>query len=245
MYTLGLQPPDGRWYMDTGATSHMTADAGNLSSYVNSSISNGIIVGNGQSIPIKGFGHTSLTNSHQPLHLKNVIHVLQIVKNLVSVRKFTTDNSVTVEFDPFGFCKKNYKTGTKILRCNSHGDLYPFIPPNTSSTQFAGLAASSAIWHARLGHPGTPVFQHFSRANFISCDSNKSNSICSPCSMGKIVKQPFFPSYTRTLYPFDIIHCDLWTSPVLSSSGHRYYLLILDDFTNFVWTFLKDFGLND
>ncbi|KAL1308487.1 hypothetical protein AAHE18_17G109800 [Arachis hypogaea] len=27
--------------------------------------------------------------------------------------------------------------------------------------------------------------------------------------------------------PFDIIHSDLWTSPVLSSSGHRYYLLFL------------------
>ncbi|XP_074310095.1 uncharacterized protein LOC141642562 [Silene latifolia] len=28
MYTLGLNPPDPRWFMDTGATSHMTSDAG-------------------------------------------------------------------------------------------------------------------------------------------------------------------------------------------------------------------------
>ncbi|XP_056694490.1 uncharacterized protein [Spinacia oleracea] len=28
MHTLGLTPPDGNWYMDTGATSHMTSDQG-------------------------------------------------------------------------------------------------------------------------------------------------------------------------------------------------------------------------
>jgi hypothetical protein len=37
--------------------------------------------------------------------------------------------------------------------------------------------------------------------------------------------------------PFDIVHSDLWTSPMLSSGGHRYYVLSLDDFTDFLWTF--------
>ena len=38
-------------------------------------------------------------------------------------------------------------------------------------------------------------------------------------------------------YPFELIHCDLWTSPIASVSGFKYYLVILDDFTHFVWTF--------
>jgi hypothetical protein len=37
--------------------------------------------------------------------------------------------------------------------------------------------------------------------------------------------------------PFDIVHSDVWTSPALSSGGHRYYVLFLDDFTDFLWTF--------
>ncbi|XP_074314642.1 uncharacterized protein LOC141649869 [Silene latifolia] len=106
MYTLGLTPPDP-WHMDTGATSHMTSSAGNLSSYSNSSISNSIIVGNGQSIPIHGTGSTTLPNPHPPLSLRHVLHAPKLVKNLISVRKFTTDNSVTVEFDPYGFCVKD------------------------------------------------------------------------------------------------------------------------------------------
>lgn len=37
--------------------------------------------------------------------------------------------------------------------------------------------------------------------------------------------------------PFDIVHSDLWTSPILSSSDHRYYALFLDNYSNFLWTY--------
>ena len=37
--------------------------------------------------------------------------------------------------------------------------------------------------------------------------------------------------------PFDIVHCDLWTSPILSLEGHCYYVLFLDDYTKNLWTF--------
>ena len=36
---------------------------------------------------------------------------------------------------------------------------------------------------------------------------------------------------------FDLIHCDLWTSPIASVSGFKYYLLILDDCSHYLWTF--------
>jgi hypothetical protein len=55
--------------------------------------------------------------------------------------------------------------------------------------------------------------------------------------MGKHVKLPFTLSNSIVYAPFDIIHSDVWTSPVLSSEGHRYYLLFLDDYSNFLWTF--------
>jgi hypothetical protein len=46
----------------------------------------------------------------------------------------------------------------------------------------------------------------------------------------------FLSSTTRTTRPFELIHCDLWTSPVLSNFGFKYFLVILDDFTHFLWT---------
>jgi transposase InsO family protein len=36
---------------------------------------------------------------------------------------------------------------------------------------------------------------------------------------------------------FDLVHCDLWTSPVISVSGFKYYLVILDDFSHYSLTF--------
>ncbi|WVZ87940.1 hypothetical protein U9M48_034514 [Paspalum notatum var. saurae] len=44
---------------------------------------------------------------------------------------------------------------------------------------------------------------------------------------------PFTPSDRI----FDLVHCDLWTSPVLSISGYKYYLVVVDDFSHYSWTF--------
>jgi hypothetical protein len=35
----------------------------------------------------------------------------------------------------------------------------------------------------------------------------------------------------------DLMHLDLWTSPVVSVSSSKYYMVILDDFTHYLWTF--------
>lgn len=42
---------------------------------------------------------------------------------------------------------------------------------------------------------------------------------------------------TSTYAPFELLHCDLWTSPVLSMSGYKYYPVVVDDFTHYMWTF--------
>jgi hypothetical protein len=48
---------------------------------------------------------------------------------------------------------------------------------------------------------------------------------------------PFVSSTSHENNIFDLIHCNLWTSPVVSISSHKYYMLILDDRSHFVWTF--------
>ncbi|XP_073041987.1 uncharacterized protein [Primulina eburnea] len=138
MHTMSLSQPDGNYYMDTGATSHMMADQGIFSSYFNSSNNHHhIVVGNGHLIPIIGYGSTSLSKPHPPLSLNNMLHAPKLIKNLISVRKFTTDNSVSVEFDPFGFSLNDLQTGTKIMRCDSMGDPYPIFSNNQPTKSFS------------------------------------------------------------------------------------------------------------
>ncbi|GJZ52281.1 ribonuclease H-like domain-containing protein [Tanacetum coccineum] len=57
------------------------------------------------------------------------------------------------------------------------------------------------------------------------------------CQLGKHVKLPFHSSDSIVTKCFDIIHSDLWTSPIVSSSGFKYYVLFLDHFSHYVWIY--------
>jgi len=175
--------------------------------------------------------NTQITTSHQPLHLNHVLHAPKIIKNLIFVRRLTTDNNVFVSFDPFGFTVSDFQTRITLLRCDSRGDLYLVTTPSS----FAGL--TSSLWHSRLGHHGVSVLNSLRKNKFICCEPFNSSVVCDSCVLGIHVKLQFFYSQTTTLMPFDILHSDLWTSRILSSAGHKYYVLFLDDFTNFLWTF--------
>jgi len=213
----------------------MTANRGNLTN-----ISNHVIVGSGHNILVIGHGNALLPNSQSPLTLNQCLHAPKLIKNLVFARKFTIDNGVFVEFvDPFGFFVKDLQTGMPLMRCDSSGDLYPLTtrPPTQLSTPSSFIALSNNLWHNRLGHPGAAIISSLHRNNFIFCKKSQHNSICQSCQFGKQIKMSFYESLSHTLLPFDIVHSDLWTSPTLSYGGHRYYILFLDDFTNFLWNF--------
>ena len=176
---------------------------------------------------------------HPPLVLDHVLHAPKLIKNLIYVRKFTTYNHVSVEFDPFGFSMKDFQTGMPIMRCESQGELYPITTTNkvVSPVSFASL--SSSIWHDRLGHPRAPILDSLRKNKLIKCNKIPylNSSFCHSCPLGKHVKLPFINSHNSTNMSFDILHSDIWTSPVMSSLAHKYYVLFLDDYSNFLWTF--------
>ncbi|GKA52254.1 ribonuclease H-like domain-containing protein, partial [Tanacetum coccineum] len=174
-------------------------------------------VGDGNSIPVTNTGHSIIPSIHRPLHLHNVLVTPNIIKNLISVRQFTRDNNCTIEFDAFGFSVKNFLTRHILLRCDSSGDLYPVTKPSILPTAF--VSTSSSTWHQRLGHPEDEVLRSLTSRHFISCNKEKSTHVCHACQLGKHVKLPFHSSNSIVKQCFDIIHSDLWTSPIISSSG--------------------------
>jgi hypothetical protein len=64
-----------------------------------------------------------------------------------------------------------------------------------------------------------------------------SSPVCHACQLGKHVRLPFCSSTSASSAKFDLIHCDLWTTPIISTSGFRYYLVIVDDYSHFYWSF--------
>jgi hypothetical protein len=226
------------WFLDTGATTHMASNPGILTSPP-STVNRHIVVGNGQFLPAHGTGNASIPTSSSPLHLRNILIAPKLVKNLISVRALTRDNSVSVEFDPWGFSIKDLRTRTALLRCDSSGELYPLRQASTTTAPppTALLASQdSNLWHARLGHPGHATLQRLSRSIGFSC-SKSSQHTCDACCRGKHVRLPFSESDKIYSFPFQLLHCDVWTSPIMSNSGFKFYLVILDDFSHYAWTF--------
>jgi hypothetical protein len=147
---------------------------------------------------------------------------------LLSVRQFTTDNLVSIEFDPLGISVKDLRTKNVLLRCNSTGPLYTLQLPSSSSGSCALVATPSpTTWHRRLGHPGKAALQRLAQISSIICSKSDDESICHACQLGRHVLLPFTSSISRAIKNFDLIHCDLWTSPVISVSGFKYYLVII------------------
>ncbi|GJV99507.1 NAC domain-containing protein [Tanacetum coccineum] len=138
---------DQQWYMDTGATSYISSHTGNLkTSFLNRNF-HSIIVRNGSSIHVTHSGHVQIPNPYRTLHLRNVLVTPNIIKNLVSVQKFTTDNKCSIDFDPYGFTVRDYHTRKTLLRCDNTGDLYPL---HVAASAFALLTNNHSLWHQRL-----------------------------------------------------------------------------------------------
>ncbi|XP_013632417.1 PREDICTED: uncharacterized protein LOC106337855 [Brassica oleracea var. oleracea] len=121
--TIG-DPAAANWYIDSGATAHLASTSGILDSVLKHSTGNSVVVGNGSSIPITHTGSTSLSSPSRSLSLNNVLVAPNIIKNLISVRRFTNDNWCSIEFDHFGFSIKDLNTRKTLLRSESKGDIY-------------------------------------------------------------------------------------------------------------------------
>jgi hypothetical protein len=202
-------PAPSEWYADSGAGSHMTADAGKISTLSSPTFStpSSIIVGNGALLPVAAIRSHTFSFLHRNLVLNNVLVSPHIIKNLISIHRFTTDNNCSIELDLFGLSVKDLETRNMIARCNSSSDLYPFFPPATSTSAF--LAAPTSLWHRRLGHLGHEVLSKIISSKAISCNKDDSHHLCHACQLGRHTRLPFSSSNSRTTNNFDLIHCEL------------------------------------
>ena len=114
------------WFLDTGASTHITPRQSSLDQSTFYTGKDCVIVGNCASLPITHTG--KLFHSHD-FQLLDVLVVPHITKNLLSVSKFK-------------FCEQD-------------GDLYVLECGNSSFVSILknkSLHTSYALWFARLGH---------------------------------------------------------------------------------------------
>lgn len=83
---------DPSWFVDSGATNHITSNLSNLSLHTPYNGGDRVTVGNGKKLPITHIGTSRLCTHLKPLtflSIPDVLHVSSIKKNLISVSQLT------------------------------------------------------------------------------------------------------------------------------------------------------------
>lgn len=230
---IATQPPPAP-RIGTSTPAHPLSNSSDTLSTL-TSFSCSISVGNGARLCVTHTAAATIPTYASPLQLNNVLVTPSIIKNLVSVHQLTHDNNVSIEFDPASFSIKDLPTQVVTLSCNNSGDLYPLrLPLHQAHT--ASSVASVELWHNLLGHLGSHSLQQVLHTLDFQCNKSTMH-VCHHCSLGKHTRLPFHSSDTIAYFPFQLVHSDVWTSPVYNHSGYKYYVVFIDAYIHYVWTF--------
>lgn len=85
---------DTSWYIDIGASHHLTTSEDNLSTSVPYNGTGHVMLGNGKTIPISHGGSFELHVSEKSLALHNLLHVPEWAMNLILVNMLCSYNDV-------------------------------------------------------------------------------------------------------------------------------------------------------
>lgn len=171
---------------DTGATTHMTGNAGKLDNIRPYKGLEGVMVGNGQILDITHVGDSHANCGSTSLPLKNVLLVPNMKKDLLSVSQLTHDLPFVFEFDANGFFIRERGTKRLIASGKRKGGLYSLESGHAAlfSTRFR--KTNKEGWHQRLGHPQYRVVDFLFRRKLINFHPTTDvEKICDSCQMGK------------------------------------------------------------
>lgn len=105
-FTLDNAIFDTEWKSDTEAPNHMTGKSGMFSNIRKYLGFDSVLIGDGSSLPIVDVSDTSIKQNAAALPLQNVLLVLNLIKNLLSVSQLTTQFLVNSKFSNVDFCVK-------------------------------------------------------------------------------------------------------------------------------------------
>ncbi|KAD7477744.1 hypothetical protein E3N88_00880 [Mikania micrantha] len=239
------------WYVDSGGSMHMTGSRSLLHDYFTGrkgfvSFGNdakGYIIG-------KGF----VTNGE--IRFDDVNHVENLKYNLLSVSQmcdkghlslFTKQECRILSSDVLPLIGKVLDEYT-LLKANRVGKVYAFDLSKKISVKGHPCLFSKAsfkesnLWHRRLGHVNIKNMNQLVKHGLVrglplkdfNCDED-----CIACLKGKQHKVSFPPiGDPKSTGCLQMLHMDLFGPvKVMSMAKKKYCLVIVDDYSRFVWTF--------
>jgi len=238
-FTGDGDPTGETWYLDNGASNHMTGDREKFRE-LDSSVTGKVRFGDGSGVDIQGIGSIVFQGKNgEQWVLGDVYYIPKLRANLISLGQLTEigyrvvldDDEITVsEKNPYRLIMCVQRTANRLYKI----ELTPAVP----NCLLTSLNDESWLWHGRLGHVnfqslkkladkemagGVPLIDH-------------PDQVCQSCLAAKQTRQPFPHSACwRADEALELVHIDL-CGPITPTTvgGNKYFMLLVDDCTR--WT---------
>lgn len=233
---------DNVWYLDNGASNHMTGILAYFSK-LDESVTGKVRFGDDSRIDIIGKGSIVFVAKNGDRRILNdVYYIPDLRSNIVSLGQATESCcDLRMRKDYLTLYDRDSKLLVKAIK--SRNRLYKVIleAEDTKCLQL-GISNISSRWHARLGHIGTETLKTMVEKELVfGIPSIKiEKEMCSPCLLGKQVRKSFPQSTSyRAKGILELVHRDL-CGPITPStpSKNRYIFVLIDDYSRYMLSLL-------
>lgn len=234
------------WIIDSGAISHMCVKLSCFTHYTAKKLARTVLLPDGTLQNIKNIG---LVCFNERFSIENVLHVPTFKFNLLLVGQLLQDAKIAIYFQPTHCILQGQKTKEPIVVGFMEHGLYQLNKRSFDSIELAKyvdnefLASLTAvvkgqnenmIWHLHLGHVCWEKLKHVPMI--------KRKKILQPCHICPLSKQhrivfPVTTSYEKETLA--LLHMDMWGPYHKASiSGAKFILIVVDDYSEALWTVL-------
>ncbi|PNF37230.1 Retrovirus-related Pol polyprotein from transposon TNT 1-94 [Cryptotermes secundus] len=236
---------DSSWYVDSGATSHLTS---RLDWFKKEKEMTGVEVFTTGTNKLECLGSGSVRvkfkNDDSISNISSVLYVPEARTNLLSVSKLVDKGHVVV-FEESGcriYSKHNMSIKGNVLGTASKvGNLFKMDVEEMERVNLAKTDKDEnyQLWHKRLGHIN-PTSMKIAKNGVCEgiCFNDTVPDTCISCIKGKFAKKPFRARKSKAKGLLDVIHSDLCgPMEVESWNGAKYILTFTDEFSRKVFVY--------
>ena len=153
---------------------------------------------------------------------------------LISLGQFLKDGYIVTGDDKSIVLTKNEIEAMCFLPRwpgNSIYELQTTVTVQTVSSIPFGIA------HHCFAHPSPEVLRQIPKNTSLplSFDIPKEIPVCPSCAKGKMTQHSFPPTLRHASKPFELIHLDLKSFPMVSYYKYQYIIIFLNDYTSSEW----------
>lgn len=235
------------WFIDSGATSHMTNDKSFFPDLKILANMPSVSVGNGDSAAVHGTGTVEAVikfdDNVRPVKMMDTLFIPDLMCNLVSVSKlrragfrvlFDTDEQgrglcVVQQRDNNEVVLKGWERKDGLFEM----DIKSYARCAQYSTKVLAMKGQlkQDTWHARLGHASkTTIEKTIPIVNGIDVAHCRQLSVCTPCLKAKSKRDSRPSSDDHGFRPLELVHSDvIGPVQVPSLGGSRYCVPLYDD----------------